>query len=480
MPVPVISVAQMRLWEQATWASGQTEDAVIRLAGQAVARAAERLTRSGDAILVLAGGGHNGDDALRAAEALRERAIEVVRVCEPDGALAEITAQLARRPALVIDALFGIGLNRPLGPAWREVIQRVNDSGARVLAVDVPSGLNAQSGEPMPVAIRAQTTLTLGAIKEGLLRESAWPFVGRLEVAAEIGLLPCRFHDAPMMWTEPVADFANFPPPRDIAGHKGSFGHAAIVAGSRGYHGAAVLAARGAQRAQPGLVTLSVPGEIYIPVAAQLQAVMVAPYSQEPILPDSATAVLVGPGLAAPDLPESLKTWLARLWCDAPLPILVDASALDWLPPGAVASGALRVITPHPGEAARMLGVTVSQVQGDRFAAVRGLSGRFGGCLVVLKGHQTAIGWQHGPLFVNGSGNPHLAQGGSGDLLAGFIAGMLAEPALAPDARRALAFAVWQHGAAGDRLQATRPGWVIEDLAAVLGSIAPGERTEPV
>jgi NAD(P)H-hydrate epimerase len=331
----------------------------------------------------------------------------------------------------------------------------------------------------MPEAICAHTTVTLGAVKEGLLRPSAWSLVGRLEVAADIGLLPGPFQDAAVMWTDPVADFLNYPPPRDIAGHKGSFGHAAIIAGSRGYHGAAVLAARGAQRAQPGLVTLAVGEEIYSPVAAQLQAVMVQPYSMEPGLPDSATAVLVGPGLAAPNVPESLKAWLAHSWRQGPLAMAVDASALDWLPPGAVTSEAPRVITPHPGEAARMLGFTVAQVQEDRFAAMRELSGRFGGCLVVLKGHQTVIRSRQGPLIVNGSGNPYLAQGGAGDLLAGFITGLLAQPALAGDARRALAFAVWQHGAAADRLQATRPGWVIEDLAAVLGSIAPGTGIAP-
>jgi NAD(P)H-hydrate epimerase len=477
MPVPVISVAQMRAWEQSTWASGQTEEAVIRLAGQAVARTAEKLTHPGETILVLAGSGHNGDDALRAAEALRERAVEVVRVHEPTGALAEVSAQLARHPSLLIDGLFGIGLNRPLSPAWLEVIQRVNDSGAPVLAVDVPSGLSAQTGAAMPEAIRAHTTVTLGAVKEGLLRPSAWSPVGRLEVATDIGLVPCPFQDAAVMWTDPAVDFLNYPPPRDITGHKGSFGHAAIVAGSRGYHGAAVLAARGAQRAQPGLVTLAVGEEIYAPVAAQLQAVMVQPYSQEPSFPDSATAMLVGPGLAAPNVPESLKTWVAHSWRKALLAMVVDASALDWLPRGALASDAPRIITPHPGEAARMLGVTVAQVQGDRFAAVRELSERFGGCLVALKGHQTVIGSRR--LLVNNSGNPHLAQGGSGDLLAGFITGLLAQWTLNSDSGRALAFAVWQHGAAADRLQATRPGWVIEDLAAALGSIAPGTGIAP-
>jgi NAD(P)H-hydrate epimerase len=204
---------------------------------------------------------------------------------------------------------------------------------------------------------------------------------------------------------------------------------------------------------------------------------MVHPYSEDPILPSTATAVLVGPGLAAANLPDSLKPWLAHLWRESPLPLLVDASALSWLPPGTVTSLAPRVITPHPGEAARMLGSTIARVQDDRFATVRELSARFGGCFVVLKGHQTVIGSRQGPLLVNGSGNPHLAQGGSGDLLAGFIAGMLAQPALADDAQRALAYAVWQHGAAADRLQRTQPGWIIEDLAVMLGSILPSGQT---
>ena len=478
MPVPVISVAQMRAWEQATWASGQSEEAVIRLAGKEIARAAERLTRPGDSILVLAGGGHNGDDALRAAEAFRERDFDLLPVFEPNGALEPLAVHLARRPALVVDGLFGIGLNRPLSPAWMEVIQRINDSGLPVLAVDVPSGLNAQTGEPMPAAIRAHTTLTLGAIKEGLLQPSAWPFVGRLDVAAEIGLLPSPYQDARVQWTAPADDFANFPPPRDVATHKGSFGHAVIVAGSRGYHGAAVLAARGAQRAQPGLVTLAVRDEIYSPVAAQLQAAMVHPYASEPTLPATTSAVLIGPGLAAPEVATSLKRWLGQLWREAPFPVIVDASALDWLPHGAVTT-AVRVITPHPGEAARMLDTTTARIQQDRFAAVHALSARFGGCLVVLKGHQTIIGSHQGPLLVNGSGNPHLAQGGSGDLLAGFITGWLAQPLPSAGTQRATAYAVWQHGAAADYLQAARRAWIIEDLATVLGSIPSGTQPHP-
>ena len=158
---------------------------------------------------------------------------------------------LKRRPALIIDGLFGIGLNRPLDGPWTWLIDFVNAAGVPILAVDVPSGLDADTGVAPGVAIQASLTLTLGAPKRGLLEASAVVFVGRLEVATEIGLV-AGSHASETNWTLPQ-DFIGYPPRRPVASHKGTFGHLAIVAGSSGYHGAAVLAARGAQRAQPGL-----------------------------------------------------------------------------------------------------------------------------------------------------------------------------------------------------------------------------------
>ena len=163
-------------------------------------------------------------------------------------------ALLALRPALIIDGLFGIGLNRPLSAEWVRFINLVNEACACALAVDVPSGLNADTGQPEGAAVRASVTLTVGAPKAGMLQESAWPFVGRLEVAPEVGLVPCP-HRSAVQWTLPQ-DFTGYPPPRMAATHKGNYGHLAILAGSVGYHGAAVLASRGAQRAQLGLITL--------------------------------------------------------------------------------------------------------------------------------------------------------------------------------------------------------------------------------
>ena len=334
--------------------------------------------------------------------------------------------------------------------------------------MDVPSGLNADTGEIFGAAIKAAVTLTVGAPKTGLLAEATWPFVGRLEVAEETGLIPCP-HNADLNWTLPE-DFQNFPPRRAAAGHKGSYGHLQIVAGSLGFHGAAVLAARAAQRAQPGLVTLFTNEKIYGAVAAQLQAVMVNLWRPEMNFA-AAGAILFGPGLAAPDLPDEMKAVARRLWRDLEIPMIVDASALEWLPAGKIFKDAVRVITPHPGEAARLLKTSPAIIQKNRAESLRKLSRRFGNCWVVLKGHQTLAGRGEGEIFVNPSGNPHLAQGGSGDVLAGFIAGLLAQPALQTDAGKTIRYAVWQHGAAADKLQASRANWVVEDLPAELGNV---------
>ena len=467
MSLPVISLTQMREWEQSTWQTGQTEASVIKRAGQAVALRGLQLTRPHDRILVLAGKGHNGDDARAAADHLPDRKVIQMNVDDPELAQSQLISELAAQPALIIDGLFGTGVNRPLASNWIRFIQTINQSGRCALAVDVPSGLNADTGEPMGDAIQAALTLTLGAIKEGLLRPSAWPFVGRLEVAPDIGLVPCPFQTE-RNWIC-AADFRDFPPRRPVASHKGTFGHLAIFAGSLGYHGAAILAARGAQRAQPGLITLFVPRNVYEPIASQLQSVMVQPNDLDFEVPPEGTAILVGPGLASPEMPARFRKFIGKLWIDSPRPVIADASALDWLPEGTVEKNVLRILTPHPGEAARLLQSSAAEVQADRGAALRELSKRFGHCWVVLKGNQSLIGRSTGKIFINSSGNPHLAQGGSGDLLGGYLAGLLAQPTLQTLIEKTLCYAVWQHGAAADRLSEIHASWTVEQLATELG-----------
>jgi ADP-dependent NAD(P)H-hydrate dehydratase / NAD(P)H-hydrate epimerase len=468
MPVPIINVAQMREWENATWASGQTEAEVIRRVGKRIARRARKLTRAGDFILILAGKGNNGGDARAAQEFLDGRKIELLEIDAPENYLPGLDVALRQKPALIVDGLFGIGLNRPLDDGWKKFIAVVNESKIPILAVDVPSGLNAETGETFGAAIEATVTLTVGAPKIGMLAQKAWPFVGRLEVLDDVGLVSCP-HKNELNWTLPE-DFQNFPPPRAVADHKGSFGHLAIVAGSFGFHGASVLAARGAKRAQPGLITLFTQENVYHVVASQLQSAMVGLLKPEIKTFDAMGAVLIGPGLAAPDLPNELKNVTRRLWRDFPHPMIVDASALDWLSPHILPKDLVRVITPHPGEAARMLNSTAEKVQANRVEALREISRRYGNCRVVLKGHQTLVGRAEEEIFVNPSGNPHLAQGGSGDLLSGFLAGFLAQPPLQTDIVKTIRYAVWQHGAAADKLQRSRANWTVEDLIDGLGN----------
>lgn len=471
MAFPIISVAQMREWEKVTWASGQTEEVVIKRAGLAVAKFAERVTREGDVILVLAGKGHNGDDARLAARQINGRSVELIGVSHPDPILKDLEFKLEEQPSLIIDGLFGIGLNRSLSEPWIQLIRLLNESGIPILAVDIPSGLHAEMGVPLDEAIRATWTLTMGAVKQGLVQSAAWTFVGRLEVAGDVGLVSYPF-ETEGNYVAP-GDFSHYPPVRGVASHKGTYGHLMIVAGSLGYHGAAVLAARGAQRAQPGLITVMTSERTYGPVASQLQGVMVRPGTEPVALPEKCTCLLVGPGLASSDVTESLKKQVRLWWQEAPMPMVVDASALDWIPAGYCKKGVTRVLTPHPGEAARLNKSTVREVQNDRMKALREISASWGGSRVVLKGHQTLSGHHKEGIYMNCSGNPYLAQGGSGDLLAGYMAGLLAQPALQDDPALAIRYAVWRHGAAADELTSSQGNWTVEDLAARLGAIRP-------
>lgn len=458
----------MREWERATWATGQTEAEVIRRVGKRLARRIRKLTRAGDAILFLTGKGHNGDDARAAAKQIEGRRSEVMEIFLPDTDLLPLERKLEEQPALLVDGLFGIGLNRPLSEAWQNIINAINASRIPVLSVDVPSGLNAETGETYGAAIQAAITCTIGAPKTGMLAPAAWPYVGRLEVTEDVGLVPCPL-EAELNWTLP-SDFKSFPPPRPVAGHKGSFGRVAVVAGSFGFHGAAVLATRGVQRAQPGLVTVFTQPETYVPVAAQLQSAMVNIWQDDAAkMSTGFNAMVVGPGLAAPGLQDKLRPAIRHWWRKHEHAMVVDASALDLLAADPYPKHYVRVVTPHPGEAARMLNWTVQRVQADRVAALRELSQKFGGCWVVLKGNETLIGRAEGKIFVNPSGNAHLGQGGSGDLLSGFITGLLAQPDLAAQTEKTLRYAVWNHGATADKLTARHRNWIVEDLAAAIG-----------
>ena len=468
MAVPVISVDQMREWEKSSWAAGKTAADVIQEVGRKISIRLASLAHPGDKILFLAGRGHNGDDVRAALEQLPEQFVpHLINVTDPADGREKFLAAVSGGSAWIVDGLFGIGLDRPLDERWQELITTVNDSRVPVVSVDVPSGLNADTGGIEGAAIVADVTLTVGAAKRGLLK--APKHVGRLEVLPDVGLVPCPFEEE-LNWTL-EHDFSDLPPRRLVESNKGSYGHLAICAGSSGYHGAAVLAGLGAARAQPGLITIFPQESVYVPVASQCQATMVHAWRVGQPLVKGCSALLFGPGLAGVDVSDAMKEELQTHWREAQLPVIADASALDWLPQGPTQADAVRVITPHPGEAGRMLGSSATAVQSDRVAALRTLSRQFGNCIVVLKGHQTLVGRASGGIFANCSGNPSLAQGGSGDLLGGYIAGLLAQPEWQTNPLRTVRFGVWQHGAAADCLSRGPANWTIEDLSRRLGAI---------
>ncbi len=473
MPVPVISIAQMREWEQVSWDAGRSVDVVMREAGRTVANEARFMTRPDEPVLVLTGKGNNGGDAKYAAEYLDDRKVALIDASRPGGLLDELPNALAdirARNGIVIDGLFGIGLNRPLEGHWRKLIEELNRADVRVLAVDVPSGLNADTGELMGVAVCATTTVTFGGPKNAMIWHKTAEHIGRLVVAAEIGLVACPFSGSPNWSLE--QDFHGFPPRRPVHGHKSTFGHLAILAGSQGYHGAAVLAARAAHRAMPGLVSVFTPPPAYPFVASQLQQSMVHPWSGEIGLPDSTTAIVIGPGLAGPDLNAELRSFAVKLWTESELTVIADASALDWLPADVSFPGC-RIVTPHPGEAARMLQMSGAEIQADREKAAGRLRERVGGCVVVLKGQQTVIADDQG-ITINSTGCPELGQGGSGDVLAGYLGGLAAQPALSAELPRTIRYAVWEHGRVAEQLSAERTAWDLNDLIPRLGNARGG------
>jgi NAD(P)H-hydrate epimerase len=262
---------------------------------------------------------------------------------------------------------------------------------------------------------------------------AAAEYLGRVDVLGHIGLTVAPQSRQECYWTA-EEDFADYPPNRRPLSHKGTYGHLTILAGSAGYHGAAVLAARGAMRARPGLVSVVTQPGVFLQIGSQLASAMVHRYKSKQSPPDKTTAILAGPGLAAVNIPADYRDWVQRLWRESFLAMVADANALDWLPSRAVGSNPARILTPHPGEAARMLHIKPEAVEADRVGALRQLSLLYGNAWVALKGHQTMVGRHVGPIYINNTGNPGLAQGGTGDVLAGYIGGLRAQPELQTDA----------------------------------------------
>jgi hydroxyethylthiazole kinase-like uncharacterized protein yjeF len=464
---PILRLGELRAVES-RFASATPP--LMERAGRALAQRARRLAAdTGAPILVVAGPGNNGGDAWVAAAHLREGFHRVVvldavgsmpRMPEAQAAQALFAARggevvrewPALAPALVIDGLLGIGLARDVDEPYAGLIARINAFGGLVLAIDVPSGLDAETGSVRGSAVRATHTLTFLALKPGLVTGDGLEHCGELELD-ELGVGDAVRSGAHGTTLTP-ADVRGWLAPRGRNDHKGSFGTLAIVGGNKGMVGAALLAARaglhcGAGKVYAGLLASDAPA-----VDPAHPELMLRPVD------DALTArvLVVGPG-AGQSPSATSSTMFDRIVLPAVIasakPLVLDADALNTIAFSESLRAALAtprkaatILTPHPGEAARLLGTEVAQVQADRLAAALTLAQRFH-AEVVLKGAGSVCASPDGQWSINATGNPGLASGGTGDVLAGIVGALLCQGLPAP---RALRYAVCLHGAAADAL----------------------------
>lgn len=489
-------------------------------AGEAVARAVARRWPDAMAagVLVIAGKGNNGGDGLVAARAMlrageRVEAVLLARAADLKGDAARACADFAAaggivreaadegafdgaiagaRPGVAIDAIFGTGLNAEVKGLARRAIGALNALGVPVAAVDIASGVNSDTGAVMGIAAKALLTVTFGYAKYGHVSFPGAEFCGELEIA-EIGFAPEAIGEvAPRGGLTERAEAAALTRPRAINTHKGTYGHPLVIAGSRGKSGAAILAARGALRTGAGLVTAAIPECIAAIVAAGQAEMMTEPMPGrdghfaaaaaiarlEPLVAGK-SALIVGPGLGASDDVAELVAWLVKEGAQPGRPLLIDADGLNVL--ARLGPATLRsargpiVLTPHPGEMARMLECSTSVVNADRISAARQLAAMTG-AHVLLKGARSVIATPGAVIFVNSSGNPGMASPGMGDILSGITGALMGQGMSPADALR---LGVFLHGYAADRI-ADRigpvgylAGEVADELPAALGALTP-------
>ena len=445
-------------------------------AGSAAAEAARRLASdTGARILVVAGPGNNGGDAWVAAARLLESFHKVVVLDATGAAPKAAEARAARRafagrngaisrewpagpaPALILDGLLGIGLARDVDAPFAKLIARMNESGAPILAIDVPSGLDSETGRVRGAAVRAARTLTFIAHKTGLHTADGPDHCGVVELD-DLGLGE-GVDEAPHGDLLGPLDVAPWLAPRRRNAHKGDFGTLGIVGGQRGMVGAALLAARAALLAGAGKVRVGLLSPEAPPVDPLHPEIMLAPV-------DDALAgdvLVVGPGAGRSPSATSVSMF-ERSVLPAALassrPLVLDADALNTIAFNETLRSEVSrresptIVTPHPAEAARLLGRDTAAVQSDRLAAALEIAQRLR-VHVVLKGVGSICADPDGRWSINATGNPGLASGGTGDVLAGLIGALLCQGL---DAPRALRYAVCLHGAAADTLVARGKG----------------------
>ncbi|KQQ97471.1 bifunctional ADP-dependent NAD(P)H-hydrate dehydratase/NAD(P)H-hydrate epimerase [Massilia sp. Leaf139] len=465
MDTRLYSVAQIRAIEAAAAASLEP-GTLMRRAGRAAADAALALLGSERArpVLVLAGPGNNGGDALEVAANLAEAGADVVVLhlagsgkVSPEAAQALARARASRANfadvgldvrdwALVVDGLFGIGLERPLEGRYRELVTGIDRLACPVLALDVPSGLDADSGAIVGngVAVRATHTITFIGDKPGLHTAEGRDHAGAVQVA-DLELESNLYEPAQASIASPAL-FAPYLAPRRLNSHKGQYGDVAVIGGAHGMAGAAILAARAALYAGAGRVFAAMLGPALALDPLQPELMLRAAHDVEL----AGRVLVLGPGMGG--AMEAMRVLGAGI--DGTTPIVIDADGLNLvaasleLQERAARRQEPTVVTPHPLEAARLLGITAVEVQADRLGAARTLAKRLQ-AVVVLKGCGTVLARPDGEVAVNPTGNPGLATGGSGDVLAGVCGALLAQ---GWPAWEAAVGAVWMHGAAADRL----------------------------
>ncbi|MNF30998.1 Bifunctional NAD(P)H-hydrate repair enzyme Nnr [compost metagenome] len=480
LPLALYSAAQVRELDARLIAAGTPGFELMSRAAHAIWRALRRRWPDAGALTVLAGRGNNaGDGYLVAALALRAGwRVQLLAVGDPlplQGAAAQARdeaqaagvsvqpwSECAELSGVVLDALLGTGLSGAVREPYAQAIRLLNASGLPVLAVDIPSGLCADSGQVLGVAVRAQLTVTLIGLKLGLFTGVAADWVGELEFA-DLQADPALV--AAQAWVAQRLAGSNVPRlaarPRTV--HKGQLGHVLVVGGDRGLAGAALLAAQSALRSGAGMVSLATRAEHLAAAQARVPEVMsaaVASANQLLALGAAASVWVVGPGLGQGAWGRSLLS----VACIAEAPQVWDADALNLLAAGAVRMPAGGVITPHPGEAARLLGISSAEVQADRPAAARTLARRYQ-AVCVLKGAGSLVADPDGQLLLCDRGHPAMAGAGLGDVLAGLIGALLAQglPAMA-----AASLAVWLHASAGERLAGQGCGLAASDLCAAI------------
>ena len=496
--IPLFTRAEMRAIDAAASAEiGLPSLVLMESAGvQALDAIAHTYPARLDDVLIVAGEGQNGGDGWVVARHLcaRGRAPRCVLVGDPsrvrgdaqinlaalhklgvavravDGAgLAELEAQL-ERASLIVDALFGTGLSRPLEGIHARAVDAINATraarGVPVCALDLPSGIDADTGRELGRAVQASLTVTFAGHKLGLHQFPGVARAGAL-ICVDIGVPATGDDKAGLI---EARDLGVLLAPRPADSHKGSRGHLLALAGSAGKTGAAVLSALGAMRAGAGLVTIAADADTRRALDFKVLELMTAELSADApresalALAEGKGAALLGPGFGLDGDRRRLAQELARA---LPIPCVLDADALTAVAadvPALMGAAAPRVLTPHPGEAARLLGIDTKAVQADRYAAARAIATR-SGQVAVLKGARTVIAAPDGRLRVCRAGTPALGVAGTGDVLAGVIAAQLSSHSDAFDAACA---AVQLHAVAGEIAAISDGGMLASEVAHAL------------